>query len=61
MRTFGLTYSDLQVLPPKVLGWHQLVYAARGVLTVRTDHDAWVVPPHRAMWVPAGVSFGLET
>jgi AraC-like DNA-binding protein len=51
----------MNVVPPAVSGWHQLVYAARGVLTVRTDDGAWVVPPHRAMWVPAGVSYALET
>ncbi len=61
MRTFGLTFADLKVSPPSVDGWHQLVYAARGVLTVRTEHDAWVVPPHRAMWVPSGTDFSLET
>jgi len=31
------------------------------VLTVRTEHDSWVVPPHRAMWVPAGTRFALDT
>jgi len=31
----------------------QLVYATRGVMTVRTDHGTWVVPPRRAVWIPA--------
>ena len=61
VRTFGLTFSSMQVTPPAVAGWHQLVYAQRGVLTVRSEPDSWVVPPHRAMWVPAGVPFVLET
>ena len=34
---------------------HQLVYPNRGVLAVRTDHGSWVVPPRRAVWLPAGV------
>jgi AraC-like ligand binding domain len=33
----------------------QLVYASRGVMTVRTRDGTWVVPPHRAVWIPAGV------
>jgi AraC-like DNA-binding protein len=34
----------------------QLVYASRGVMTVRTGHGKWVVPPYRAVWIPAAVS-----
>jgi AraC-like DNA-binding protein/quercetin dioxygenase-like cupin family protein len=33
----------------------QLVYASRGVMTVRTSAGAWVVPTHRAVWIPAAV------
>ena len=34
---------------------HQLVYPGSGVLQVRTDRGAWVVPPRRAVWLPAGI------
>src|ERR1700756_576086 len=34
----------------------QLVYASRGVMTVRSRDGTWVVPPHRAVWIPAGVT-----
>jgi len=34
---------------------HQLAWAFSGVLTVRTDQSAWVLPPTRALWIPAGV------
>lgn len=34
---------------------HQLVYPNSGVLHVRTDRGAWVVPPRQAIWLPAGV------
>jgi AraC-like DNA-binding protein len=33
--------------------WHQLVYARGGVMTVSTPRGAWVVPPQRAVWMPA--------
>lgn len=35
--------------------WHQLVYAAEGIVSVLTQDGTWIVPPHRAVWVPAGV------
>ena len=33
----------------------QFAYAACGVITVFTDQGNWVVPPQRAIWVPAAV------
>src|SRR5258706_11671898 len=33
----------------------QLLYASVGVVVVITDHASFVVPPQRAVWVPAGV------
>ncbi len=32
----------------------QLVYAAQGVMTVTATAGSWVVPPQRAVWIPAG-------
>jgi len=34
---------------------HQLAWAASGILSVRTESSAWVLPPTRALWIPAGV------
>ncbi len=31
----------------------QLLYASTGVMTVTTDGGIWVVPPLRAVWIPA--------
>jgi len=33
--------------------WHQLLYACEGVMRVQTTHGVWVVPPSRAVWIPA--------
>ena len=33
----------------------QLVYAAQGVMTVTVAAGSWVVPPQRAVWMPAGI------
>lgn len=34
---------------------HQLVYPGSGVLAISTADGTWVVPPQRAVWIPAGV------
>ncbi|MBX6375710.1 MAG: helix-turn-helix domain-containing protein [Acetobacteraceae bacterium] len=41
-------------------GWHsharvQLLYATRGVMRIATEAADFVVPPGRALWVPAGL------
>jgi len=33
---------------------NQIVYAARGVLSVATDRGRWIAPPTLAIWIPAG-------
>jgi AraC-like DNA-binding protein/quercetin dioxygenase-like cupin family protein len=37
--------------------WHaraQFLFAAYGTMTVRTPRRGWIVPPSRALWIPAG-------
>src|ERR1043165_7419291 len=31
----------------------QLIYAVSGLMRVRTERDAWIVPPDRAVYLPA--------
>jgi AraC-like DNA-binding protein len=46
-------------LPVHDHGWHQIVFAAAGVLAVEDDETRWLVPPGRAVWVPAGTRHRL--
>ena len=32
----------------------QIIFACRGVMTVRTLGGMWVLPTHRALWIPSG-------
>jgi AraC-like DNA-binding protein len=48
-------YPAGQVIPLHFHERDQLVYASRGVMTVRTADGTWVVPTHRAVWIPATV------
>lgn len=38
----------------------QLVYASRGVMRVDTPSGLWIVPPVRAVWIPAGVDHEIS-
>jgi AraC-like DNA-binding protein len=59
----GDSHSEITTLTHDYLAGHvvpshfherdQLVYASRGVMTVRMSHGTWVVPTHRAVWIPA--------
>jgi len=52
--------------PPSFeLDWHshgrgQLLYAANGVVVVSTAQGAWIAPPERAVWTPAGVAHSVR-
>jgi AraC-like DNA-binding protein len=48
-------YTAGHVVPLHFHDRDQLVYASRGVMTVRTRDGTWVVPPHRAVWIPAEI------
>ena len=38
----------------------QLIYAIAGVMRIETAEDAWVVPPDRALLMPAGLDHGIQ-
>jgi AraC-like DNA-binding protein/quercetin dioxygenase-like cupin family protein len=37
----------------------QLIHATAGTMRVLTDDGVWVVPPQRALWMPAGIDHGI--
>jgi hypothetical protein len=55
VRALSVRYSAGFVLASHAHDWHQLLHASEGVMVVETDHGSWVVPPHRAVWLPARV------
>src|SRR5579872_7630828 len=54
--TLARDYPDGYAIPLHFHDRDQLVYASRGVMTVRTGSGTWVVPPHRAVWIPSEIS-----
>jgi AraC-like DNA-binding protein len=53
--TLSHDYPAGHVIPLHFHDRDQLVYASRGVMTIRTRSGTWVVPPHRAVWIPAEI------
>lgn len=53
--TLTYDYPAGHVVPLHFHDRDQLVYASRGVMTIRTQNGTWVVPPQRAVWIPAHV------
>ncbi|MDB5804203.1 MAG: transcriptional regulator [Betaproteobacteria bacterium] len=54
-RAVGAMAKDFpagHVIPEDTHTRGQLLYAVAGVMSVHTEHGAWVVPPQRAVWVP---------
>ncbi len=56
----GIVVATFPMPGGTLYGWHthqdhQLAWAASGVLTVLTEGATWVLPPTRALWIPAGM------
>ena len=60
MRTYPVTFPTGYRSKAHSHEWDQLTYATHGVMTVHTAKGVWVVPPHRAVWVPAGIEHTEE-
>lgn len=53
MATLSHEFVDGDLIPEHTHPEDQLVFASRGVMEVRTKRGTWIVPPLRAVWIPA--------
>jgi AraC-like DNA-binding protein len=60
IRTFAFRHLQPHSVPPHAHDWHQLIYATEGVMSVHTAQGSWVIPSHRAVWVPAGIEHSID-
>jgi AraC-like DNA-binding protein len=58
--TLRYDYPSGHFIRPHAHDRHQLVYASEGVMTVQTPEGSWVVPAHRAVWIPCGVVHSIR-
>jgi AraC-like DNA-binding protein/quercetin dioxygenase-like cupin family protein len=59
-RALSTTYSSGYVLHPHSHASHQLLFAASGAMTVTGDRTSWMIPPGRAVLIPAGISHSIR-
>ena len=59
-RALSTTYSSGSVLHPHKHAAHQLLFASTGAMTVTGDRTSWMIPPGRAVLIPAGVPHAIR-
>jgi len=47
-------------LPAHTHRWDQFLYTSTGVVRVSSEDTTWVVPPSRAIWIPAGIVHAVD-
>jgi len=60
LTTLSYDFPANFTVPPHYHMVDQLVFARSGVMTVRTEHGVWVVPPLRAAWIPHKVVHSIN-
>jgi AraC-like DNA-binding protein/quercetin dioxygenase-like cupin family protein len=59
-RALSSTYSSGYVMHPHRHAVHQLLFASSGAMTVTGDRTSWMIPPGRAVLIPAGVAHSIR-
>jgi len=60
IRSLSAKYTAGHCVAAHEHSWGQLIYASEGVIAVETAQGRWVLPTHRAIWVPAHRTHQLE-
>ncbi len=53
-------FADGHVIPLHRHRRDQLLYAVRGIMRMRTEREAWIVPRDSAVYIPAGTSHSVS-
>jgi len=60
IRTLSVDYATGALEPPHTHPWPQLLYAARGAVTVEVPGRYLALAPRQALWIPRGVTHQLR-
>lgn len=60
IRCLAATYYGGFHIRPHRHHWGQLIYAGAGMMRVKAGGTLWIVPPARAVWVPAGAEHEIH-
>jgi AraC-like DNA-binding protein/quercetin dioxygenase-like cupin family protein len=59
-RALSTTYSSGYVIHPHRHVAHQLLFASSGAMTVTGDRTSWMIPPGRAVLIPASIPHSIR-
>ena len=59
-RALSTTYSSGSCIHPHRHASHQLLFASSGAMTVTGDRTSWMIPPGRAVLIPAGIPHAIR-
>jgi len=59
-RALSATYTSGYVMHPHTHASHQLLFASSGAMTVTGDRTSWMIPPRRAVLIPAGIHHAIR-
>jgi hypothetical protein len=59
--SYAVTHPARTIVPPQPPGWHQVLLAASGAMTVEVPEGTWFVPPGAAVVVTAGEAHRIRT
>lgn len=60
VRSFACDYSSGTVIEPHRHAWHQLLYASSGAMSVDAERESWMIPPGKAVFLPAGRTHSIR-
>jgi AraC-like DNA-binding protein/mannose-6-phosphate isomerase-like protein (cupin superfamily) len=58
--TLAYEYPSRFEVPEHAHGSDQLIYAIKGLMEVSSDQSVWLIPPHFALWIPAGTEHRIH-
>ena len=59
-RALSTTYSSGFTIHPHAHAVHQLLFASSGAMTVTGDRTTWMIPPGRAVMIPARIQHAIR-
>lgn len=60
VRSLALTIRAGHAVTPHRHPWAQLLYARTGLMRVVVDDHVWLIPPTRALWIPANTEHAFS-